>query len=284
MKNDAESTGAANRLPWVGTAGSSGTHQNMREFAGWIVAAALLVGGGAYWLALRTGDTSPAQTLEAPTEPSATAELPAPAASTATPQQKKPAPVHPSAPVKVAAPANTEARRIARVPRPSLPAPAVKASTAPAPAPAPKAVSTASAPAATAKAVTAAQIAPSHAGVTAARPIATRPGAILPVTDTNGGKAKDFARPGAGSALGERLVQLAAFRDLGDAKLVWRRIERSYPAMKEFHPSLIQNRDATGQAFYQFEIGTASQADSEMLCQSMQQAKIGCTIVRLPGR
>lgn len=266
MSNEAESGSAVNRLPWVGSASSSSsaTH-HLREFTGWIVAAALLVGGGAYWLAVKTGDTSP-QAVQPSAKPSSTAELPAPVA------EPKKAPLRPTTPAsKVATPADSRSTATTRVAYPSPPA-SLKAASAPArTAPMPKAKSAAPAP-------------KRGSGGTAPRPAATHSGNILATTGATGAKAGDFARPGAGSALGERLVQLAAFRDLADAKPVWRRIERSYPAMKQFHPSLIQNRDSTGQPFYQFEVGTASQADSEMLCQSMERAKFGCTIVELSGR
>ena len=91
-------------------------------------------------------------------------------------------------------------------------------------------------------------------------------------------------RPGAPSQIDERLVQLGAFGSVDEAKRAWRAMERSYPPLKQFSASVIQNRDWNGHAFYQFQVGTASQADSEMLCQSLKHLNFRCAIVVPPWK
>lgn len=285
----AEGGRGANRLPWLGQESEEGSQHHIREFAGWIVAAALLVGGGAYWFAVHTDDSAPVQTAEVPSEPTASAELPTNAAPQS-PLSKPLIKVPGRSPAAVVAKPATPPSRPARPVAPESAPVAKVAATATPPAktaPAPQAKSSsATKQASAASSVKAAASTPSAAprkSASAASSHNAHPGAVLPVKEARTAQTpQDFARPGSKSALGSRLVQLAAFRNLDDAKLVWRRIEHAYPAMKQFHPALIANRDSTGQLFYQFEVGTASQADSEMLCQSMLRTNFSCTIVRLP--
>jgi hypothetical protein len=94
-----------------------------------------------------------------------------------------------------------------------------------------------------------------------------------------------WPRPGLHSqqTLG-RVVHVGAFAEMEQAKLVWGSMVRSYPAVGKFEPSLIANRDWNGKPFYQFQVETASLADSQMLCQSIERLNFRCAIVGVPAK
>jgi hypothetical protein len=86
------------------------------------------------------------------------------------------------------------------------------------------------------------------------------------------------------SQISGQVIHLGAFADIRRAGAVWRDITQAYPPLERFHPSLIQNRDWNGQPFYQFEVGTPSRSDSEMLCQSMARLRYRCSVIGLRGK
>ena len=71
-------------------------------------------------------------------------------------------------------------------------------------------------------------------------------------------------------------ARLAAFSDVGDARRVWREMERYYPRLRTYRAGIIQNRDWNGRVFYQFQVATASALDSRMLCARMQALDYRC--------
>jgi len=256
--------GPRGSLPWLDdVATESG---GFRKYAGWMVAAALVVIAGAYFFAV--------QGLRRPAPPSPTATTtiplaPQPVTAVAPPTARKaPAPARPAPASREAAAGPVgEAKRPARASAPRAPA-APAAPAQPAATPAKAAAKRAAAPKATVAQV------PSPGA---------RPGAVFPLT--NGATAAAEARvprPGAGSVSTGQVVQLGAFPTVEQAKPVWRAMERSFPPLRNFRASLIENRDWNGRLFYQFEVGTASQADSEMLCQSMASRNFRCTVAGRP--
>ncbi len=99
------------------------------------------------------------------------------------------------------------------------------------------------------------------------------PKAAKPVAESSGKQLASGAPPGSTG----RLVRIGTFASPFQAKLGWRSMVRAYPALVHL-PAVVV---ATGksQASYRFQIGTSSQANSELLCQHMQRINYSCGIV-----
>lgn len=80
-----------------------------------------------------------------------------------------------------------------------------------------------------------------------------------------------------------RVVQIGAFGTRQQAKLGWRYMVRAYPAVKRLQAVVVEARNSRGRPFYRFQIGTTSQAHSEVLCQRMERIRFSCAVVGLPG-
>lgn len=83
---------------------------------------------------------------------------------------------------------------------------------------------------------------------------------------------------------GGRLVQIGAFGTRQQAKLGWRRMQRSYPAVGRLPAVVVEARNSRGRKFYRFQIGTTSHAHSEVLCQRMQAISYSCAVMGLPWK
>jgi len=82
-----------------------------------------------------------------------------------------------------------------------------------------------------------------------------------------------------------RIVRIGSFGSREQAKLGWRRMQRAYPAVGRLPATVVTDRNSRGRYFYRFQIGTTSQAHSEVLCQRMQKLfRFSCAVVGLPGR
>jgi hypothetical protein len=239
------------RLPWlddeperVRRGGSP------REVAGWIVAAVLLLAGASYWLGQRS-----ASELEPPpvtgTAPHSTT-VPLPAPQVAQPQvQPNVVPEVEPAPVR-----NVSVSR----PRPAR-ATARKSSAS-------SGEEKATELAEVQKAQEAAPASATPAPKVAA-PAVERPLKLWPARISQGASG--------------RLVQIGAFGSRQQAKLGWRSMTRAYPAVGRLPATVVSARNSRGRYFYRFQIGTTSQAHSEVLCQRMEHIHFSCAVVGLPG-
>ena len=80
-----------------------------------------------------------------------------------------------------------------------------------------------------------------------------------------------------------RVVQIGAFGSRIQAKLGWRHMVRAYPAVRRLQAVVVETHNSRGRPFYRFQIGTTSQAHSEVLCQRMEKIRFSCAVVGLPG-
>jgi hypothetical protein len=78
-----------------------------------------------------------------------------------------------------------------------------------------------------------------------------------------------------------RIVRIGAFGSREQAKLGWRYMVRSYPAVAHLPATVVGDRNSNGTHFYRFQIGTTSQAHSEVLCQRMERIQFSCAVVGL---
>jgi hypothetical protein len=241
-----------------------GTSASLRELAGWVVAAALLVAGVSYWLGTQSADQTPA-----PSRPEATVTLPeARSDPDASPPIVEAPEVRPAPLPTVSAPKPTVRReRQAATGRRKLSPMEMRDSDLA------KTVSEqegASAQAAAKpEAVKAAP--PKVAAVPAVRPLASREQLrYWPARVSRGASG--------------RLVQIGAFGSRQQAKLGWRRMKRAYPAVGRLQAVVVEARNSRGRRFYRFQIGTTSQAHSEVLCQRMERIRFSCAVVGLPWK
>ena len=79
-------------------------------------------------------------------------------------------------------------------------------------------------------------------------------------------------------------MQIGAFGSVYQAKRGWWFMVRSYPAMAHLPAVVRDTRNSHGRTFYRFQVGTTSQAHSEVLCQRMQAIKFSCAVVGLPWK
>jgi hypothetical protein len=81
-----------------------------------------------------------------------------------------------------------------------------------------------------------------------------------------------------------RLVQIGAFGSTHQAKRGWWFMIRAYPAVAHLPAVVTTTRNSRGRTFYRFQVGTTSQAHSEVLCQRMQKIHLSCAVVGLPWK
>lgn len=249
------------RLPWLPDepARAAGARQPSRNgMLGWLVAAVLLVAGVSYWLGTRASSDDetqpqnrPSATLALPDARPAEPEVVAPVTSPEIPRVVEP-----------------EVRRV--VERPSKP------QWKPLPHTVPKEV--ADRVERTMATAERDKVADAQGAATAK---AEPPKPIVPpVANTQNVKLWP-ARESAGAT--GRVVQIGAFGTRLQAKLGWKYMARAYPGVKRLPAVVVETRNSRGRPFYRFQIGTTSQAHSEVLCQRMQRIRFSCAVVGLPG-
>jgi hypothetical protein len=245
------------RLPWLTDETPARRDKRSPSMLGWTVAALLVVAGSAYWLGLETADevetaVQPAAqpTVVAPLPELRPAQPPQPEVQVAPPPEVRPAPVRE---VRSAAPpvsrtaVRKSGRRVLRRESPSR-----------------KELSRTLAEQGSKT--------PPTATATASRPAAAQPRSLTPWP----------ARQSAGAS--GRLVQIGAFGTRLQAKRGWAYMARAYPGVRRLQAVVVETRNSRGRRFYRFQIGTTSQAHSEVLCQRMRKIRFSCAVVGLPGR
>ena len=251
----------SDRLPWISDEPIKRRKVNTRELWTWGAAAILVVAGAGYWLGVQTAPTEPESAVRSASNESVTTRLPEPAdvATEEQPAVGLPADVNPA------------------------PAPEVR------PAPAPIVHS---APTGTG------QFAEPSSTATGERLQASNkagPARGTEVADTR--SATPSSPPRTSSASSPRLwpsrvttgaygrvVQIGAFGSRYQAKRGWWHMARAYPGVKRLPAVVVETRNSKGRPFYRFQIGTTSQAHSEVLCQRMQKIRFSCAVVGLPWK
>jgi outer membrane biosynthesis protein TonB len=244
----------SDRLPWLSDeplpkpAKDSGNH-----VLGWAAGAVAAVAVAAFWLGTRSVEEQPPGASKQ-TPPATTVRLPEPRVTE--PEVRMPAqPQVNPAPAPQLRPAPAREVRISATPPTERASPETSAAKE-------HAAEAASAPA--------------ERPTQAPTPViaAPRPQAA-PLTPWN-------PRISAGAA--GRLVEVGAFGSVPQAKVGWRYMVRTYPAMIRLPAVVRPDRNSRGRTFYRFRVGTTSQAHSEVLCQRMQQIRFSCAVVGLPWK
>ena len=119
-----------------------------------------------------------------------------------------------------------------------------------------------------------------------AEPVATAPETPAPVATQ---PAQPLAVPKpwnprifAGAA--GRVVQIGAFGSVHQSKQGWWYMVHAYPAVAHLPAVVRPSKNSKGRIFYRFQVGTTSQAHSEVLCQRMEKIHLSCAVVGLPWK
>lgn len=81
-----------------------------------------------------------------------------------------------------------------------------------------------------------------------------------------------------------RLVQIGAYGSRIQAKRGWVSMVRAYPGVSRLPAVVVITHNSHGRLFYRFQVGTTSQAHSEVLCQRMERIGLSCAVVGLPWK
>jgi len=248
------------RLPWLPdepSRPSARPKHGGRDLLGWAVAAILVVAGFSYWLGTRTGGEN--TIAQAVPGASRNATIPLPDVTRVVPSED----IQRVSPPELRPVPEPEVRRVTER------LVASKPSWRPLPPTVPKSV---------ADRVQRTVATEEKDRVTAAQRGAATPVAAPPNTQN----VKLWpARESAGAS--GRVVQIGAFGSTLQAKRGWVHMSRAYPGVKRLPAVVIETRNSRGRHFYRFQIGTTSQAHSEVLCQRMQRIGFSCAVVGLPG-
>jgi outer membrane biosynthesis protein TonB len=252
-----DAAAASDRLPWLSDEPQTkpAKRSGGRALLGWAAAALAVVAGAGFWLGTRSVEEQPALSARQ-SGPALTVPLPEP---------------QPSQP-EVGLPAQPE---VLTTPAPEVrPAPTPQVRIAPPPQRATEHEEAKMAQPTEQEAQQAA--ATVEQATTAPKPItaAPRPQAV-PLRPW---------QPRVVSGAAGRLVEIGAFGSVPQAKLGWRYMVRTYPAMTRLPAVVRLDRNSKGRTFYRFRVGTTSQAHSEILCQRMQRIGLSCAVVGLPWK
>lgn len=244
--SDARAAVGFDRLPWLADEPQPRARRRSRGPVPLAAAAVLLIAGASYWMGQRS---IPEPVAQAPSRPSTTVALP----------QARPVPQPELGPERVP---EIEPVAVPSVrPTPQRQAPLRR--------PEPSAE--------TKPAIDAAPAPPTAEPSAPVEKIATPPAASAPRPLT---LWPSRVRSGAAG----RLIQVGAFGSRYQAKRGWWGMVRAYPALKRYPTVVTERRNSKGRRFYRLQIGTTSQAHSEVLCQRMEKIRYSCAVVGLPWK
>lgn len=247
---DVQAAVSFDRLPWLADEPqTSAPRRRRRAWPLWLgaalaaLAALVAIAGLAYWIGTRNPAEQPLPGAPTSNRPPVTVPLPAPVEAPPPQPQVEIEPLPEVAPVMA----------------PPLPVmrEAPKARHAPV---RPRARATAPPPRA-AKAAPAASARP--------RSVASTKGAALPIWPV---RAEQHS---AG-----RLVRVGTFANERDAKRGWTKVMHFYPAMARLPALVVPIRAVpSGRQYFRLQMGTTSQAHSEVLCQRMRIIGVSCVVL-----
>lgn len=254
--NQAYPAVGSDRLPWLTDEPRPQARPNSgaRGLFGWAVAGLLVVAGASYWVGVESGRTDEEPVSASADSPGSTVKLPAPRVTS-------PEVPLPATPEVLPAPERTVAIPEPRAEKPARPRRA---------APAKRKLSPMSLDGSElADTVSRQRSAKQSPPAPAVRPRISPK--LWPATESKGASG--------------RIVRIGAFGSRQQAKLGWRRMQRVYPAVARLPATVVADRNSRGRTFYRFQIGTTSQAHSEVLCQRMEKMlRFSCAVVGLPWK
>ena len=97
-------------------------------------------------------------------------------------------------------------------------------------------------------------------------------------------KALQFSNPWESAGASGRMVRVGTYSSLRQGKVAWSRLAKAFPAMQKL-PAVVTDIPSlrNGRVYYRLQIGTTSQAHSEVLCQRMRAIGQSCVVVDVAG-
>jgi len=92
-----------------------------------------------------------------------------------------------------------------------------------------------------------------------------------------------YASPWKSTGVSGRMVRVGAYSSLEKGKEAWSTLAQLSPAIKQLPAVVTDIPSPTGRTLYWLQIGTTSQAHSEVLCQRMKAMGQRCVVVDLAG-
>jgi hypothetical protein len=101
---------------------------------------------------------------------------------------------------------------------------------------------------------------------------------------TSNSTATSYANPWESTGVSGKMVRIGTYSNLQQGKQAWSRLAKAFPAMKRL-PAVVTDIPSlrNGRTYYRLQIGTTSQAHSEVLCQRMRAIGQSCVVVDLDG-
>jgi len=96
-------------------------------------------------------------------------------------------------------------------------------------------------------------------------------------------KGLNYSNPWESAGASGRMVRVGAYSSLDDGKKAWSRLALLSPAIKQLPAVVTDLPSKSGRVYYWLQIGTTSQAHSEVLCQRMRSIGQSCLVVDLVG-
>jgi hypothetical protein len=92
-----------------------------------------------------------------------------------------------------------------------------------------------------------------------------------------------YASPWKSAGVSGRMVRVGAYSSMEKGKDAWSRLAQISPAIKQLPAVVTDIPSPTGRTLYWLQIGTTSQAHSEVLCQRMRALGQRCVVVDVAG-
>ena len=96
-------------------------------------------------------------------------------------------------------------------------------------------------------------------------------------------KTFTYSNPWKSDGVSGRMVRIGAYGSLEKGKKAWSQLAQLSPSFKRLPAVVTDLPSRTGRIYYWLQVGTTSQAHSEVLCQRMRSIGQSCLVVDLAG-
>ena len=111
----------------------------------------------------------------------------------------------------------------------------------------------------------------------------TRPKAAVAAKKGPEKKTVAYSNPWKSDGVSGRMVRIGAYGSLEKGKKAWSQLAQLSPSFKRLPAVVTDLPSRTGRIYYWLQVGTTSQAHSEVLCQRMRSIGQSCLVVDLAG-
>ena len=111
----------------------------------------------------------------------------------------------------------------------------------------------------------------------------TRPEPAAAAKEVAEKKTVAYSNPWKSDGVSGRMVRIGAYGSLEKGKKAWSQLAQLSPSFKRLPAVVTDLPSRTGRIYYWLQVGTTSQAHSEVLCQRMRSIGQSCLVVDLAG-